>query len=232
MDKKTTSKKVLVVSAHPDDEVLGCGGTILKHVSRNDQVVLLTLSNGVSSRNLSNSVLEKEIQLRKQALVQACTILGIDKYLQLDFPDNSFDSVSLIEIIQAIEKLIAEFQPTIVYTHFCGDLNVDHQLTHKAVITACRTQPKSCVKEIYSYEVLSATNYISASMQPQFCPNYYVDISSYIDKKITALKAYDMEMRTFPHARSYEAIKALSIFRGTSVGLMAAEAFVVEKIID
>lgn len=232
MNLTLSHNRVLVVAAHPDDEVLGCGATIARHVDQGDQVSVLILSHGVSSRNLEKNRLHEEVEVRKQALKTACTTLGVSDHVQFDFPDNAFDTVPLIDIAQTIEKVIQQAKPSIVYTHFSGDLNIDHQLTHRAVMTACRPQPQSAIKQLYSFEVLSATNYISASMQPFFNPNYYVDISSYMEKKMAALEAYHIEMRPFPHTRSYEGVRALAAYRGSSVGREAAEAFMVERIIQ
>lgn len=226
------SNIVLVVVAHPDDEVLGCGGVIAKHVTNQDLVYLLVLSNGVSSRNLEKSALNEQIQLRREALKKACHILGVKEYIQQDFPDNAFDSIKLIDLVQAIEKVVDDIKPTIIYTHFLGDLNIDHQLTHQAVMTACRPLPGASVKAIYSFEVLSATHYNAVGALPQFAPNCYVDISAFFEKKMEALAAYNIEMREFPHARSVEGVKALLKFRGSTVGVDAAEAFVVERLIQ
>jgi LmbE family N-acetylglucosaminyl deacetylase len=130
-----------------------------------------------------------------------------------------------------IEEMVEDFQPSIIYTHNFGDLNVDHQITHKAVMTACRPQPDFCVKEIYSFEVLSATHWQSPSMGNAFIPNYFVDVSGFMDNKIKALQCYDGEMRDPPHARSYKSVENLAKFRGNIVGVKSAEAFFIERIV-
>jgi len=221
------SKKILVVAAHPDDEVLGCSGTIARHVSDGDKVYMVFMSDGVTSRTGQES---KEIELRKQAAKDAGNILGIvDSPRFLGFPDNRMDTLALLDIVQTLEQVMNEIDPEVVYTHHLGDLNIDHKITHQAVMTACRPQPECSVREIYSFEVLSSTEW---STNNPFAPNYFVDISGTLELKISAIKAYGSELRTFPHARSIEAIRALANYRGVSVGIKAAEAFKVERLIS
>ncbi len=213
-------KNILIVAAHPDDEVLGCGGTIAKHVTDGDKVYVLFMTNGVGSRDASS----KEIRDRWIAAQNAADILGIASIQQLDFPDNKMDTVALLNIVQPIEEVIDKLQPEIIYTHFIGDLNIDHQVTHKAVMTACRPQPGFCVKKIYAFEVLSSTEW-SYSRSKCFTPCKFFDISKYMEIKLNALSCYQQEIRSFPHARSYEMTRYLSKSRGGQVGLDAAEAF-------
>jgi len=221
------SKVILVVAAHPDDEVLGCGGTVARHVDDGDEVHVIFMSDGVTSRTDIGS---NEIEIRKQAKKYACNILSIVQPTRfLGFPDNRMDTVALLDIVQILEKVINEIEPEVVYTHHLGDLNIDHKITHQAVMTACRPQPGFCVREIYSFEVLSSTEW---STNNPFIPNYFVDISDTLELKISAIKAYSSELRTFPHARSIESIKALAKYRGASVGIRAAEAFKVERLIS
>ena len=150
------SRKILVVAAHADDETLGCGGTIARHVSEGDTVHVMIMTNGVGARGDGD---EKAIKERQEAFHKAMSILGVQKTYENDFPDNRMDTFPLLEITQSVEKVIKKIEPSIVYTHHYGDLNIDHQITHKAVITACRPIPQSSVKEIYSFEVLSSTEW-------------------------------------------------------------------------
>ena len=219
--------KILVIAAHADDEMIGCGGTLLRHVEKGDEVSIVFMTNGVSSRGDSSS--NSDILQREQASKSALNALGITNIHRLNFPDNKMDSVALLEITQALESVINIVQPNLVYTHFVNDLNIDHQITHKAVMTACRPQSTSCVNTILSFEVLSSTEWNSPTHE-SFKPQYIVDISKYWDKKLAALKYYDEEMRNYPHSRSYECIEALSILRGASNGFEKAEAFQVERI--
>jgi len=216
--------KILVIVAHPDDEALGCGATIAKHTKNGDKVQVVFIADGFSSR-------ETKDDKRNLPATEVADILGCENPIFLNFPDNQLDVVSLLKVIKEIEKIINDVQPNIIYTHYFGDLNIDHQITHKAVMTACRPQPSFCVKEIYSFETLSATHWQSLSMGNAFNPNYFVDVSGFMKQKINALEYYDNEMRDYPHARSYKAVESLAKFRGSIIGVQDAEAFVVERLI-
>ena len=221
------SKQILVVAAHPDDEVLGCAGTVARHANDGDKVHMVFMSDGVTSRSDVDS---NEVEARKQAAKNASNILGISESPRfLGFPDNRMDTLALLDIVQTLEQVINEIDPEVVYTHHSGDLNIDHKITHQAVMTACRPQPECSVREIYSFEVLSSTEW---STNNPFTPNYFVDISGTLELKISAIKAYGSELRIFPHARSIEAIRALANYRGASVGIKTAEAFKVERLIS
>ena len=215
-------KIVLIVAAHPDDEVLGCGGTIARHVAEGDVVHVVFMADGVSSRN---GEFQQALSERQLAQNKAIKILGIHSSFSLGFPDNRLDSVAMLDIVQPLEKLINDIRPDTVYTHHHGDLNVDHRLTCQAVLTACRPQPSCSVREILTFEVMSSTEWAGIS-QPAFEPNVFVDISEYWVQKMKALEAYHLEMRKVPHSRSMENLKALAIYRGHSVGFLAAEAFI------
>lgn len=220
---------ILIVAAHPDDEVLGCGGTIARHISHGDKVIIHFMTDGVSARGYDN---KEEVRFRKKSALIALNELGVDaaNVTFSNFPDNQMDIVPLIKVAKSIEELLIKFKPRVVYTHFSDDLNVDHRITHQAVMTACRPQSHSSVKEIYCYEVMSSTEWNSYN-QNKFNPNQYINISNFWSKKLAALNAYSQEMRAFPHSRSLEAIEALAIWRGASVGLNKAEAFQIERII-
>jgi len=225
--KEQIKNKVLVVAAHADDETLGCAGTIAKHISEGDDVRIAFMTDGVSSRD--NSSKQHEVE-RNSAMDKAMQVLGIKQYQCFSFPDNQMDSVPLLTIIKVIENVIDEFEPNIIYSHFAHDLNIDHQITHQAVMTACRPIKGSSVKEIYSFEVLSSTEWQSKS-QSSFQGQYIVDISTYWHKKEQALLCYQDELREFPHSRSLPCIEALATLRGASHGFAKAEAFQVERII-
>nr|WP_081593831.1 PIG-L family deacetylase [Pseudomonas chengduensis] len=216
------TKTVLVVAAHSDDEALGCGGTIARHVAEGDLVYAVFIADGVSSRLGAGS---EELSLRNQAAESARQILGISKSYFLGLPDNRLDSLSLIDVIQPLEKIISEIRPQIIYTHHYGDLNVDHRVTHQAVMTACRPTPGSSVREIYSFQVLSSTEWSTPGVAT-FAPSCAVDITNYLSVKEAALRAYALEMRPFPHSRSIENAMALARYTGAINGLMAAEAFI------
>jgi len=214
-------KTVLVVAAHSDDEALGCAGSMAKHVASGDNVHVLFMTDGVSSRYAeADGVLQRQTASQK-----AAEVLQLLSIQNLDFPDNKMDVVPLLDVTQAIEKVVSEIQPDIIYTHHIGDLNVDHQVTHKAVVTACRPQPKFCVNEIYAFEVLSSTEWQTVGLSP-FMPNVFVDITGYIETKRAVLKTYCDEMREEPHSRSIANAINLAKVRGSSVGVKYAEAFI------
>jgi len=217
---------ILVVVAHPDDEVLGCGGTIAKHVAQGDQVFVISLGDGETSRQGS------ELKDRDHAFQKSCQTLKVQKHASFNFQDNQFDSIPLLEIIQKIERLALDFRPEVVYTHSSADLNVDHRVTHQAVMTIFRGVPGSSVKRILTFEVPSSSEWGSLKDRSQFVPHFFVDIGDHFDLKMKALGCYQSEMREFPHPRSPEYIDALSKVRGGAVGLKRAEAFVVERLIE
>ena len=217
---------VLVLAAHPDDEVLGCGGSLARHSEQGDNVLLVTMTNGESSRFTAPETDRRKLSLRK-----SCEVLGIRDCKSFDFADNALDKYPLLEIIQKVENDLISFNPSVVYTHSLSDLNIDHQICSKIAHTVFRPQPGKPCPEIRLFEVLSATHW-GSSESPSFCPNLYIDISEHLNKKIEALSAYSDEMRPYPHARSVDSVISLSSFRGTTVGVANAEAFrVVRKVL-
>lgn len=213
---------VLVVAAHTDDEALGCGGTIARHVAEGDTVYACFMADGVSSRVDAD---QTDLVSRQEAAENARAILGIKENFYLGLPDNRMDSIPLLDVVQKLESIIHRLKPGIVYTHHHGDLNVDHCITHQAVMTACRPVPGSSVRAIYAFEVMSSTEWAAPFVAP-FVPDHYVDISNQLCKKMDALKAYQQEMRKEPHSRCMNHSLHLSHHRGYSVGKVAAEAFV------
>jgi len=219
------TEKVLVVAAHADDEALGCGGTIARHVAEGSSVHLVIMADGVSSRPKVESA---DAGSRMDAAREAQKILGIAGITPFELPDNQMDSFPFLEIVRILERLIDELSPTLIYTHHHGDLNIDHRITNQAVLTACRPVPNHCVREIREFEVLSSTEW-SFSSQPVFVPNVFIDITGYLDTKLAALAAYEAEMRPSPHSRSLLHAEALARHRGYSVGFAAAEAFMLTR---
>lgn len=217
-------KKILVVAAHPDDEVLGCGGTIFKLASQGNKIFIVFLSDGVSSRR--SNILNEEINFRKDNAIKSCKILKVSNYFFENLKDNSFDSEPILKITKIIEKYIYKLKPDIIFTHSKSDLNIDHKITNQSVVTACRPQKKMPVSELYFFEILSSSEWNFSDTEMTFKPNYFVDISKSINKKIKALKEYKKELRNWPHPRSIEGVKTLSKFRGMSSNLLNAEAFI------
>ena len=211
--------KVLVVASHPDDEVLGCGGTIAKHVANGDEVHVAIMSTGVTSRDDYGQGFEL-----LDAAYESKMVLGYKPQWILEYPDNEMDSVPLLDIVKSVEAFVHNLKPDIVYTHHAGDLNIDHRITHQAVMTACRPLPGCSVKTILCFEVPSSTEWGQG-----FEPNWFVDISDTWEKKRDALVAYMSEMREFPHPRSYDGVWHLANLRGATVGVEMAEAFMVAR---
>ncbi|MDA9672736.1 PIG-L family deacetylase [Alphaproteobacteria bacterium] len=218
---------VLVIAAHPDDEVLGCGGAIARHVQGGDSVYVAFLSDGVAARQGAEIV--EDARKRAEYANEASRILGVKQTFQLPFPDNKMDSVPLLDIIQELQPIFEDVDPNIIYTHFYKDLNVDHRITYQATMTIARALPNSKVSKILCFEVFSSTEW--ANEHERFSPTAYVSIEDTFQTKLEALKAYDEEMRDFPHPRSYRAIKALAEYRGAMSGLHKAEAFEVARLI-
>jgi LmbE family N-acetylglucosaminyl deacetylase len=217
--------KVLVVAAHPDDEVLGCGGTIAKMVSDGHTVMSVILGEGVAARyGVGDDTVTERNNLHTSART-AAKILGAEKPKIFAFPDNRFDSVPLLDLVKEIESVIESFKPQMVFTQHGGDLNVDHMQTFRAVLAATRPMQGAVVKSVLSFEVNSSTEWAFQRFSPSFRPSVFVDIGKTLTKKMKALQAYASEMRAFPHPRSEEAVRAQAIKWGSVAGLQAAEAF-------
>ncbi len=218
---------VLVVAAHPDDEVLGCGGTIARHSDDGDQVQVLIVAEGATSRHQhrDRSQVADELSTLTQAAQKSGSILGAACVELLDLPDNRLDSIDRLDLIKLIEIRIERHQPDVVYVHHAGDVNIDHRRLHEAVVTACRPTPGHSVRRLLSFEVSSSTEWQPSVSAPSFHPNWFVDISTQWERKRQALEAYATEMRPWPHARSIQAIEHLSRWRGSQVGVEVAEAF-------
>ena len=227
------SERIMVVAAHPDDEVLGCGATLARFAADGGVVQTIFLADGESSRfSTTDSKLaeiEERVKQRRAAANLAAAILGTEPPMFFDFPDNRLDTVPLIEIVRVIESALSLFEPVHVFTHFAGDLNVDHQRVHEAVSVATRPQRGLSVREVASFEIPSSTEWGPSSYGQTFSPNYFVDVSDFKSQKFAALQAYESEMREFPYPRSYEAIEALMKWRGSSANLFLAESFILER---
>lgn len=219
--------KILVVAAHPDDEVLGCGGSLILHKKNKDDIYLLFMTNGVSSRSNKSKT---QIEQRKRMAETIGKHLNVKKIFFLDFPDNELDSVSILKITKKVEEVLFKVKPKIVYTHSFSDLNIDHQKVFEATLTACRPQPNFFVKEIYSFEIPSSTGWHHYKIK-KFNPNYYVNISKIFKEKKKLIKVYSKEMRKAPHARSFDGLRNLSRFRGNQVGVNYAEAFEIIRLL-
>ena len=224
------SKKILIIAAHPDDEVLGCFGTVARMVKEGDEAYTLILGEGKTSRDERRSVENKkaELNILNQEIEKANSVINIKKTFIENFPDNRFDSVDLLDIVKAILKVKEEVKPDIIFTHYENDLNIDHQITYQAVVTATRPMENESVKEIYSFEVLSSTEW---SYPLSFSPDLFFDISETIELKKEAMKQYDSELCQFPHPRSIEGIELNAKYHGMRVGKAYVEAFKTVRVI-
>lgn len=223
-------KKILIVVAHHDDEILGCGGTVNKLVNEGNEAYTLILGEGPYSRytNEDRIKAEKESLEKKKRAIKANSIIGVKEVFFKKFPDNRFDSVALLDIIKAIEEVKVKIMPSIIFTHYKGDLNVDHQLTYKATITASRPMKDESVKEIYSFPILSSTEW---NFPLSFSPDVFFDINETMERKLKAMQEYQSELRDFPHPRSLEGLKVSAKNWGMLVGLNYTEAFKLIRLI-
>lgn len=222
--------KVLVIAAHPDDELLGLGGTLARHVHQGDEVFVLILTDGQSSRT---AIPDKEvIALRKKAALEASLVLGVKELYIENLPDQGLDTVPLVDIVKTIEGYMRKIRPDTVYLHHSGDLNKDHQIAFEAGITASRPTGDFYPNTILSYETFSSTEWAPPSPDKSFLPNYFVDIGNYFQLKMDAITKYRAEIREFPHPRSPEAIKAAAIRWGSLINVNFAEAFMLIRKIE
>ena len=224
---KVAIRRVLTVAAHPDDEILGCGGTMAAHVDAGDQVSILILGEGLTSRAASRADADRSMlpDLKRDAQA-AGRAIGVHDVTLLDFPDNRFDSVDLLDVVKAVEEVKARGRPDVVYVQHWGDLNIDHRITFDAVMTAFRPLPGERAVSVYAYEVPSSTGWAGPAVASAFVPTHFVDVTGFLDKKIAAMESYVSERRVWPHPRSPEALESLARYRGSQAGVEAAEAFV------
>ena len=220
------SSSVLIVAAHPDDEVLGCGGTIARLAQEGHDVYIAILGEGITSRYQQREQADQSlVEVLHARSRQVAELLGAKDLFLYSLPDNRFDTVPLLDVIKIVEELVERLQPQVIYTHHGGDLNIDHVVVHRAVLTATRPMADCSVKEIYAFEVPSSTEWAFGQFGQVFQPNVFVEISATLETKVQAMALYESEARPFPHPRSPEALRALARCRGSVVGLETAETF-------
>ncbi len=217
---------VLIIAAHPDDEVLGCGGTMARLAAEGARVTVLILANGLTSRpdfDLQRDA--GDLIIHHERARRAGSLLGASEVVIAGLPDQKLDTLPLLQVTQTVEREIARVRPEWVFTQHGGDLNLDHAITFRATLTATRPMSGGVVRRLYSYEVPSSSEWAFAQFEPRFQPSVFFDISAHLEAKIEAMKIYESETRAFPHPRSPEAIEALARVRGSAAGCLAAEAF-------
>jgi len=216
--------KVLIIAPHPDDEVLGCGGTIAKHVSGGDKVYLC-----IVTKAYPPEWAEQEIQERREEVLRVNKILGVKKTDFLDFPTVKLDTIPQKELADSISRVVNEIKPEVVYIPHRGDANKDHRLVFEAAMVVTRPKPALGIRKVLCYEVLSETEWAAPFVDSAFVPNVFVNISETLETKLKAMSEYKSELKEFPHPRSLEAISVLAKMRGATVGVEAAEAFMLVR---
>lgn len=218
--------KVLVIVAHPDDEVLGMGGTIKKITTLGIEVHLLIVTDGSTSQYYGAEDLKKIIFDKKKETKKAAELLGIKSIIYGDLPDMKLDMTPHTVINKVIEDAIDEIQPDTVFTHFWGDVNKDHQAVYESTLVAVRPLPDQVVRELYCFSVPSSTEWNPCKQDTIFLPNVFVEIEKYKEKKYAAMLAYATELRDYPHPRSIQHLRELDNAVGLQVGMKATESFV------
>lgn len=216
--------RVLVVTPHPDDEVLGCGGTMVKHASRGDEVYLC-----VVTKTYAPEWAEDETRERKEEVHRVNEILGVRKTYFLNLPTVKLDTIPQKELNDLISQMVNEVQPEVVYIPHQGDVSKDHRLVFEAAMVATRPKPNLTIRKVLCYEVLSETEWAAPFEESAFIPNIWTKISGVLETKLKAMSAYKSELKEFPHPRSLEAITTLAKMRGANVGVDAAEAFMLVR---
>lgn len=219
-------KKILIVAAHPDDEILGCGGTIIKLLNEGRRCKIIFLAEGSSARfdiKTDQDKIAEDIKQRTLSAIKAMNIIGCDNYKFYNLPCGRLDSIPLIELGKFIEKEIKHFQPDTIFTHSFVDVNNDHRLVFQAVLQATRPNALNFVKKVYSFEILTSTEW---RFHEAFKPNFFIQLSEQqLQQKILALNAYQSEVHEFPYPRSEEGLKTQAQYRGMQIGCNYAEAF-------
>jgi LmbE family N-acetylglucosaminyl deacetylase len=213
------ARTILVIAPHGLDEALGCGGTMARHADEGDAVHVLILFGDGTGRDAA----------RRVNAGKAAKILGAQPPRFASFPENRSDTIPLLEVVGAIEKCVNDLKPVVVYISHGGNLNIDHQTSFRAAVTALRPVPGSCIRDIYAYEILSSTDWAAGATGPNFAPNRFIEITRQLERKLTALESYGDEMRPEPHSRSLAAVRAMAGVRGGTAGFGAAEAFMLVR---
>ena len=220
-------KNIIVISAHPDDEILGVGGTLLKHISNGDQVYWLITTNVFEHQGFSKD----KIESRQLEIEQVSKALGVSRVFKLDYPTMTLSSRTLLDMVPQISKIFSDVKPEVIYCLNRSDAHSDHRVTFDAVMACTKSFRYPFIKKVLMYECISETEFAPALAEKVFIPNYFVDITEEFNRKIEIMKIYDSELGEHPFPRSIKNIEALATFRGASVGVIYAEAFQLIKYI-
>jgi N-acetylglucosamine malate deacetylase 1 len=221
------SNKILIIAPHADDEVLGCGATIAKHTSFGDEVWVIIATN--AHKGAPDLFTESEIKKVRSEASRAHTILGVANTIFMDFPAPKLDVFPSFELSLAFSEIITQFRPTYLYLPHHGDIHLDHQSIYRSALVSARPQNASSITNIYCYETLSETEWSPMQGDYFFKPNHFVEVGDTMDIKIEALSCFESQLRNFPHPRSLDTVKHLLAYRGSTIGVIAAEAFEVER---
>jgi LmbE family N-acetylglucosaminyl deacetylase len=221
-------KKVIVISAHPDDETLGAGGTLLKHINEGDQINWLIVTDVFEEEGFS----KERVLTRKVEIEKVSTMYGFKNVYKLGYPTMKLNDTILFELVNKISKIFQELKPEILYIMNRSDAHSDHRIVFDAVMSCTKSFRYPYIKKILMYECISETEFAPVLPEKTFMPNYFVDISNYFQTKIEIMKVYDSELNEHPFPRSIKNIEALATFRGASVGVEFAESFQLIKFID
>jgi LmbE family N-acetylglucosaminyl deacetylase len=217
-------KKILVIATHPDDEVLGCGATIARHVDAGDQVTIAIATRGAPD------LFSDEFMARIRAELQAAqAVLKVTDVRFLDFPAPKLDTVPAHQVADAISKVIRSTECETIYLPHRGDIHADHRAVYQATLVAARPIDNLKVRQLLCYETLSETEWAPPIGADAFIPTVFIDISATLDRKLSAMKCYASQLKEHPHPRSLQSIEAQAHLRGATVGFMAAEAFMLVR---
>lgn len=216
------AKKILVVAVHPDDETIGCGGTILKHKSQGDEVHWLIIT---GTKNHPKGLYQNNLQKREETIKKVSNAYSFDRVIQMDLPTAMLDELSFSDIVMKISDVINDIKPNIIYTMFMKDVHTDHRVAFDAVYSCTKSFRYPFIEKIYMMETLSETEFAVSIPGQTFVPNVYVDITDFIDKKLEIMSLYETEIMPEPYPRSLSSIKALARVRGSRAGVMYAETF-------
>jgi LmbE family N-acetylglucosaminyl deacetylase len=222
--------KILVVAVHPDDETLGCGGTLLKHKADGDEIywlILTTIKNGYKNWDLGFS--KEVIKKREYEIKRVAELYNFDGVYKLEFPTMRIDEISMSNLIKKISDIFLEVKPNVIYLPFKDDVHSDHRKVFEATFSCTKSFRYPFIKQVYMMETLSETEFAPSLKENSFVPNVFVDITQFLEKKIQIMKVFKSEIKEHPFPRSVENIKALAIFRGATAGVKYAESFMLLK---